>query len=138
MEKSCGVILFNEQEILLLQHSDKKKQGHWDFPKGHVEDGETELQTALRELAEETGITDVEVFPDFNHTISYHIMKEGRRVFKEVTFFIGITIKKKISISDEHQAFAWLDYDSAIKRLTYDTAKETLAKSFNFYQKKRI
>ena len=70
---------------LLLQHSDKKKQGHWDFPKGHVEDGETELQTALRELAEETGITDVEVFPDFNHKISYHIMKEGRRVFKAPT-----------------------------------------------------
>ena len=54
MEKSCGVILFNGQEVLLLQHPDSKNKGHWDFPKGHIENGETEPQTALRELAEET------------------------------------------------------------------------------------
>jgi len=138
MERSCGVILFNQKEVLLLQHPDSKKKGHWDFPKGHVEDGETELQTALRELAEETEITDVELIPDFNHTISYHLMKEGKRVFKEVIFFIGITNEKKVSISDEHQAFVWLDFDSAIKRLTYDNAKKTLEKSFNFYHKRGI
>ena len=138
MEKSCGVILFNGQEVLLLQHSDKKKKGHWDFPKGHVEDGETELQTALRELAEETEIIDVKLLPDFNHTISYYLMKEGKRIFKEVIFFIGLTNEKRVSISDEHQSFAWLDYDSAIKRLTYNTAKKALEKSFNFYQKKGI
>ena len=138
MEKSCGVILFNGQEVLLLQHSDKKKKGHWDFPKGHVEDGETELQTALRELAEETEIIDVKLLPDFNHTISYYLMKEGKMIFKEVIFFIGLTNEKRVSISDEHQSFAWLDYDSAIKRLTYNTAKKALEKSFNFYQKKGI
>ena len=138
MEKSCGVILFNEQEVLLLQHPDKKKKGHWDFPKGHVEDGETELQTALRELAEETEIIDVKLLPDFNHTISYYLMKEGKRIFKEVIFFIGLTNEKRVSISDEHQSFAWLDYDSAIKRLTYENAKKALEKSFNFYQKKGI
>ena len=138
MEKSCGVILFNGQEVLLLQHPDSKNKGHWDFPKGHIENGETEPQTALRELAEETEIIDVKLLPDFNHKLSYHLMKEGKRVFKEVIFFIGITNEKKVSISDEHQAFAWLAYDSAIKRLTYENAKKALEKSFNFYQKKEI
>ena len=60
MEKSCGVVLFNEQKVLLLQYATGQKegewdlQGHWDFPKGHVDKGETEIETATRELEEET------------------------------------------------------------------------------------
>ena len=55
METSCGFILFNYDSILLLQYP----QGHWSFPKGHIEEGETNHHaTASRELAEETGIVD--------------------------------------------------------------------------------
>ncbi|MFH1332713.1 MAG: NUDIX domain-containing protein, partial [archaeon] len=53
-EKSAGVIVYNNGEFLILQYT----AGHWDFPKGHIEKGETERETALRELKEETGITD--------------------------------------------------------------------------------
>ena len=53
-EKSCGCIILNEKnEVLLIHHN----AGHWDFPKGHVEEGETEVQTAIREVKEETGLT---------------------------------------------------------------------------------
>jgi len=58
MEKSCGLVVVNSNEILLLKYSANDTQGeggHWDFPKGHIETNETEIMTALRELEEETG-----------------------------------------------------------------------------------
>lgn len=55
-EKSCGAVLLrwecNELEVLLVRH---RNGSHWSFPKGHVEAGEQERQTALREIREETG-----------------------------------------------------------------------------------
>ena len=53
MEKSCGVVLFNSDKFLLLQHNneDSGADGHWDFPKGHVESGEEEIDTALRAVS---------------------------------------------------------------------------------------
>ena len=56
METSCGVVLVNYGSILLLQYP----QGHWDFPKGHVDGAETEHETAIRELFEETAIKDID------------------------------------------------------------------------------
>ena len=62
METSCGVVLVNFGSILLLQYP----QGHWDFPKGHVEDNDADRKaTAGRELGEETGITDIEFVDGF-------------------------------------------------------------------------
>ena len=56
METSCGVVLVNFGTVLLLQYP----QGHWDFPKGHVEDTDTDKKsTAARELREETGISEI-------------------------------------------------------------------------------
>ena len=136
MEKSCGVILFNGLKVLLLQHPDSDKGGHWDFPKGHIEKGENKIQAALRELAEETGITEVELLSDFSHKISYKLTKGEKIVSKEVTFFLGSTNETTVSLSHEHQAYAWLNYESAINRLTYNTAKETLEALYDFYLKK--
>ena len=58
-EKCCGCIILNENKVLLVKHND----GHWGFPKGHVEKDETELQTAIREVKEETNL-DVEIQED--------------------------------------------------------------------------
>ena len=134
MEKSCGVVLLNSNKVLLLQHPDKTS-GHWDFPKGHVEKGEDELQTALRELEEETGIDKVKIIDGFNHIISYNLLRDQETILKEVVFFLGITNQEKVSISSEHQNFVWLQYESAHERLTYDNAKKTLKKAFDFYKK---
>ena len=65
METSCGVVLVNFGSILLLQYP----QGHWDFPKGHVEDADADrMSTAGRELKEETGISDIEFVDGFEHS----------------------------------------------------------------------
>ena len=90
----------------------------------------------MRELAEETGITEVELIPDFSHKISYKLTKEEKLISKEVIFFVGITNETTVSLSHEHQAYAWLNYESAINRLTYSTAKEALDSSYIFYVKK--
>ena len=72
MDKSCGVVLFNSGKVLLLRHSSTSSRGggHWDFPKGHIDEGESEIQTALRELEEETGIAHTNVIAGFRDTIT--------------------------------------------------------------------
>ena len=70
-EKSCGPLVYRKKqdrlELLLIRH---KNGGHWSFPKGHVETGETEPQTALREIKEETGL-DVGLCEGFRQSVEY-------------------------------------------------------------------
>ena len=129
MEKSCGFVLFNSDEFLLIQHPIKPNgdEGHWDFPKGHVEGNETELETAKRELIEETGIAEFRIFNGFRHRIEYNFSKDNRIVSKEVIFFLAESNIKDVKLSSEHQNFIWLNFNLAYGKLTYVNAKEVLA-----------
>ena len=129
MEKSCGIVLFNSDEFLLIQHPTKSNgdEGHWDFPKGHVEGNETELETAKRELIEETGIAEFRIFNGFRHRIEYNFSKDNRIVSKEVIFFLAESNIKDVKLSSEHQNFIWLNFNLAYSKLTYTNAKEVLA-----------
>ncbi|MCH2431921.1 MAG: bis(5'-nucleosyl)-tetraphosphatase [Candidatus Poseidoniia archaeon] len=141
MEKSCGVVLFNEQKVLLLQYATGQKegewdlQGHWDFPKGHVDKGETEIETATRELEEETGIKNIILLDNFRKTINYKIQKRDRKISKEVVFFIATTVETEINLSHEHVDYGWFDFTSALKQLTYDNARSVLSEAIIFYGK---
>ena len=93
-EKSCGAVVIKEDEdgikfLIIKQHDE-----NWHFPKGHVEDGETEEQTAIREIKEETNI-DVELDTNFRKVITYS-PKEG--ALKDVVFFIGRAISFNLVI----------------------------------------
>ncbi len=135
MDKSCGVVLFNSDKVLLLRHSSISSRGggHWDFPKGHMDDGETEIQTALRELEEETGIAHVNVIDGFRDTITYIFSGGREQIGKEVVFFIAITKESQVTLSHEHIDYSWLDFDSASLRLTYDNARQVLRNAIEFY-----
>ena len=137
MDKSCGVVLFNSGKVLLLRHSSISSRGggHWDFPKGHIDDGETEIQTALRELEEETGITHANIIEGFRDTITYIFSGDQGPIEKEVVFFIAITKESKVVLSHEHIDYSWLDFDSAFSRLTYDNARQVLRNAIEFYVK---
>ena len=132
MEKSCGLVVFNKNKILLLKYSNNEEQGeggHWDFPKGHVEPNETEIETALRELEEETGIGQVKLVDNFRHSIKYTFFRKSKPISKEVIFFLASTLEKKVKLSHEHIDYAWLSFEDAIIKLTYDNARNLLKKA---------
>ncbi len=137
MEKSCGIVLFNSEEFLLIQHPAKSNgdAGHWDFPKGHVEGRETELETAKRELIEETGIVNFRLLDGFRYRIEYNFQKGNEMVPKEVIFFLAESNNKEVVLSSEHQNFVWLNKDLAYNKLTYTNAKEVLAAVKIFLEK---
>ncbi len=125
-EQSAGFILFRQtpagRVYLLLDYGK-----HWDYPKGHLEKNETQWQAAVRELAEETGITDVQRVADFCRRMEYRFVSSRKgTVHKRVTYFIGRTQAKDVTVSEEHVGFAWLEFDQAIARLTFDSAREIL------------
>lgn len=149
VERSAGAIIFREtkkgKEFLLLQHPDKENKrvskpiaGHWDFPKGHIEPHETTEETVRREVREESGITKLEFIPGFKETIRYFVNYNGTKRLKFVAYFLARTTQKKVTISREHQGFAWLPYEQAYERLTYANAKHILKSADDFISKKGL
>lgn len=138
-EKSCGTVVFKRQKdnsakYLLLHYS----TGHWEFPKGHMEKNEKEEQTALRELKEETGIKNAEILDNFRETVKYFFKNGRETVYKEVVFFLAETHSDDVKLSSEHIGYAWLSYEHAYKKLTFNNSKELLKKANQFLYKTKI
>ena len=143
VERSAGAVIYREtkqgREYLLLHHQAiankrvlKPIDGHWSFAKGHVEKGETTEQTVRREIKEETGITQLEFIPDFKETIRYFVNYNGEKRLKFVAFFLVKTSEKNVTISFEHQGFAWCGYEHAYKAVTYSSDKKVLKAAEQF------
>ena len=123
METSCGVVLVNFGSILLLQHP----QGHWDFPKGHVEVGDTDEEaTAVREVEEETGIREVRFMSGFRHRTEYSFQLKGRTIEKQVFWLLAETDVMDVWLSHEHRQYLWLEWDAAREQLTHDQSRSVL------------
>ncbi|MDE1862910.1 MAG: NUDIX domain-containing protein [Thaumarchaeota archaeon] len=127
-ERSAGAILYRNtphgRTYLLLNYP----SGHWDFVKGNIEKGESFKETVLREVREETGITDVNFVNGFENKVEYHYQRDGKLVHKEVVFFLAETPTEEVRISHEHQGFVWLRFDDALQKLTYKTAQNLMKK----------
>jgi len=132
-ERSAGAVVVNEnggrRYILLLNN------GKWDFPKGNMEEGETEMQTVLREVAEETGLKDLKVLDGFRRVIEYFYRRDGKNVHKRVVYFLAETSEERITISQEHQGFGWFSYQEALRKASYDNSKATLKEAEWFLNK---
>jgi bis(5'-nucleosidyl)-tetraphosphatase len=128
-ERSAGVVLFRADPdspggrvFLLLDYG-----RYWDYPKGHVEKGEDDLAAALRELEEETGITDAQLLPDFRHDITYFFRDRKKGLIrKTVTFFLASTESTTVKLSHEHVGYEFLPFNEALERLNYPNAKGIL------------
>jgi len=134
-EKSCGAVIFKRGKdgikYLLLHYG----AGHWDFPKGHMEKAEKEEQTAVREIKEETGIEDIEFADNFREIITYFYKKGEETIQKEVVFFLAQSATDEVTLSNEHIGYAWLNFEHAHKKLTFNNAKELLEKAEKFLHK---
>lgn len=117
-EKSCGAVISccssGEEKILLIRH---KNGGHWAFPKGHVEGNETEVETARREIREETALNDVEIDTGFR-MINTFSPKPG--VMKDVVYFAASTVQDEVTVQEEEvMDYTWAAPQRAIELLTY-------------------
>ena len=127
-ERSAGVIVYRNpsgadgaEEFLLLDYG-----RYWDYPKGHVEMGEDDETAARRELAEETGIREVELLPGFTREMTYFFRGKQGLVRKTVLYYLGQVDADHVQVSSEHCGYAWLPFEAALKRLGYVTAKNVL------------
>ena len=126
---SCGIVpvIFDGRfhRYLLVKHD----AGHWAFPKGHPEDGETHLQTARRELAEETGLDRIEVLeaPTFQESYAF-TKRSGRRVQKQVEYFLARVeppadvVLQASEVSDH----AWGTAAQTARRMTFPQGRALL------------
>ena len=126
-EKSCGAVIFNRDgKVLIVKHN----AGHWDFPKGHMEVGGSEEDTALREVKEETNI-DITLITEYRYE-SHYSPKEN--VEKTVVFFLAKSKSSDLIKQDAEIAnIGWFDYKEAKEILTYDNAKELFENAYNDY-----
>ena len=120
-EKSCGALVVRREEdryyILMIRH---KAGGNRSFPKGHVEAGETEYATALREVMEETS-SRIAIVSDFRATVNYH---PSPGVMKEVVYFLGFTTSADIKPREgEIAEVEWVPLDNAEDCLTHENDK---------------
>jgi 8-oxo-dGTP pyrophosphatase MutT (NUDIX family) len=126
IDKAYGIIPFYRDNkgyyYLLIRHN----AGHWAFPKGHQNSGETALQTACRELEEETGLRDFEIYRGKSFIERYCYLLEGDLVEKTVEYFI-VEVSKDSIINiqkEEIQDFKWADFNEAIELITFKECRE--------------
>jgi bis(5'-nucleosidyl)-tetraphosphatase len=126
-ERAAGVVLFREEDgrrlFLLLRH---EQGGHWGFAKGRIEQGEGELEAALREIHEETGIVDVDLVVGVSVESRYPVRRDGRALRKTVTYFAARVRGDSIQLSSEHTDGRWLMPAEALRILTHAESRRVL------------
>lgn len=129
-EKSCGVVVFLDDKVLIVKHN----KGHYGLPKGHVEDGETEYDTAIREVKEETNV-DVEIIKGFRKVITY---SPKENVMKDVVFFIGTA--KTYNLKNQECEISRVEFypiETAPDVITYDDERNLLIDAINYYKESK-
>ncbi len=131
-EKSCGCVIFrtaDELRVLIIKQS---RNGNWSFPKGHVEEGETEIQTAMREVFEEVGLK-IRIREGFRETIHYNPRPS---VNKDVVYFVAQSKIGRVKLQKEEVAdYKWVRPEQAFKILSFVNDKEVLTKALEFIEK---
>lgn len=129
-EKSTGAVVYKKEngklEFLLVYQNN----GHYSFPKGHMESGETEVQTALREIKEETNL-EVELDTNFRYQIDYLIKEKD--IEKEVVYFVATPTTFDLKNQEgEISECSWDDYETTLNKLKFDDVKEMFEKAYDY------
>ena len=138
IEKSAGAIVFRKEnsrtKYLLIQYG----WGHWEFPRGLIEKGESLEETARREIKEEVGIEDIEFIPGFKEWFKFFFKLKGKDIMKIATFLLAETKTKEVKLSHEHKDYVWLEYKEALERLTFKNSKEVFKKANDFLSRQSL
>ncbi|MBQ9142969.1 MAG: NUDIX domain-containing protein [Lachnospiraceae bacterium] len=136
-EKSCGAVVYCQEDnnikyLLVCEHG-----GFWVFPKGHMEDGEFEHETALREVKEETGL-DVTFVDGFQVKDEHNLAREGRPgTIKQTTYFLAKYENQEfVPQESEISRIELMDFETAMATLQFESFKHILTKAHNFLTQK--
>lgn len=135
-ESSCGAVIFRHFEdglkFLLIRN---KRSANWGFSKGHIEEGETKLETALREIKEETGL-EVDVIDGFEEESNYIV---AGRFEKTVTLFLAESESETYCMQEEEIAkIGWFSFEQGLKILNFENDKRILTKAKEFIGEKKL
>jgi len=145
-QKSAGLIVYykdkrkgkkEEIKFLLLKYPT-----YWGFVKGLIEKNEKLEETALRELEEEAGIK-AKILHNFKEKQEWFFRFKGQLIKKQAVYFLAKTTMeeaRKVKISWEHEDFAWLSLEEALKKMKIKANKELLMKAYEFikeYEKQK-
>jgi len=132
--QAAGIVVYTEVEKKIIYLLLLNAKGHWDFPKGKIEEDEDKKTAALRELKEEAGISAT-IHDGFQYSFSYFFTDfKKQKVDKTVYFFVGRADSTEVKLSEEHTEFAWLSFDEALSKLQYDNQKTLLKDANEFLQ----
>ncbi|MBR6791208.1 MAG: NUDIX domain-containing protein [Oscillospiraceae bacterium] len=132
-ERSCGAVVYCRQDHDIKYLLVCERSGFWVFPKGHMEAGESEQQTALREVKEETGL-DITFIAGFRAEDEHDLAREGRPdVIKQTVYFLA-EYKDQSFIPQESEIskIMLLDFESAMAALQFDSFRRILTQAHDF------
>ena len=133
-EKSCGAIVFTQEngvrQYVIIRETYESAYG---FPKGHMEAGETERETALREVKEETGL-DVVLYDDFRLTDEHPLTREGRPDDIKTNVYFLAEYRDQVLRAQETEVIEVLlmDYTNAMESIQYEGSKRLLSEAENY------
>ena len=130
-DDSCGAVVFTRQNDKILYVIIQSIEGYYGFPKGHIEGDETEEETALREIYEETGLK-VDVIPDFRF-VDEHSIPGKLNVKKRIVYFVAEYSDQEISYQPEELLGALLmTYDEAMNAFQFENSRKILREANKF------
>jgi 8-oxo-dGTP pyrophosphatase MutT (NUDIX family) len=127
--------LKDKEPIYLILHY---TAGHWDFPKGNIEEDEDELTTVRREVKEETSICDIKFVDGFRRIVEYMYRRAGRLVHKVVIYYLAYTDTLQVRLSYEHNDYRWGRFNEIMSILTYNNSKMVLEEADRFLKVRYI
>jgi bis(5'-nucleosidyl)-tetraphosphatase len=137
-DQSIGVITFYQFprsiKYLLIKH----RKGHWSFPKGHSDRGETKLETALRELKEETGVSKIQLLKKsvMLKEVYKFTDRKGVKILKKVNYFIAEAKNKKVKIDNKEVVnFKWCTFKAGLDKITFTESTSILRKADKLIRK---
>ncbi len=145
LEVSVGAVVFRRirgggVQYLMIQY----RHGHWEFPRGHIEEGETEEETMYREIQEETSLTKLRPVKGFRESMSFSYTAKGNEreeriaanrcifIYKKVHFYLVEAISGEVELSHEHKNYAWLPFEAAYNKLTFDNGRRIITQAHEY------